>query len=248
MNELHGQVAIVTGASRGIGKAIAEQLAAKGAGIAVISTTSAGSEAVAAELCRLRPDCAKGYALDVANYQAVETCCKQIVSDFGRIDILVNNAGITRDNLLMRMREEDWDQVLAVNLKGVYNCVKAVTRPMMKAHYGRIVTISSIIGITGNVGQANYAAAKAGVIGFSKSMAKELASRNITVNVVAPGFIDTAMTAELSPEQRDALLKQIPLGRTGKVEDIAAAVAFFVSSGADYVTGQVLCVDGGLVM
>ncbi|MDD4538404.1 MAG: 3-oxoacyl-ACP reductase FabG [Lentisphaeria bacterium] len=248
MNELQGQVAIVTGASRGIGKAVAEQLAAKGASIAVISTTSTGSESVAAELCQLRPGCARPYALNVADYQAVEDCSKQIVSDFGRIDILVNNAGITRDNLLMRMREEDWDQVLAVNLKGVYNCVKAVVRPMMKAHYGRIVNISSVIGITGNAGQANYAAAKAGIIGFSKSMAKELASRSITVNVIAPGFIDTAMTAELPPEQREALLKQIPLGRTGKAEDIAAAVTFFVGKSADYITGQVLCVDGGLVM
>jgi len=248
MNELQGQVAIVTGASRGIGKAVAEQLAAKGASIAVISTTSTGSESVAAELCQLRPGCARPYAFNVADYQAVEDCCKQIVSDFGRVDILVNNAGITRDNLLMRMREEDWDQVLAVNLKGVYNCVKAVVRPMMKAHYGRIVNISSVIGITGNAGQANYAAAKAGIIGFSKSMAKELASRSITVNVIAPGFIDTAMTAELPPEQRDALLKQIPLGRTGKAEDIAAAVTFFVCKSADYITGQVLCVDGGLVM
>ena len=248
MNELQGQVAIVTGASRGIGKAVAEQLAAKGASIAVISTTSTGSESVAAELCQLRPGCARPYALNVADYQAVEDCCKQIVSDFGRVDILVNNAGITRDNLLMRMREEDWDQVLAVNLKGVYNCVKAVVRPMMKAHYGRIVNISSVIGITGNAGQANYAAAKAGIIGFSKSMAKELASRSITVNVIAPGFIDTAMTAELPPEQREALLKQIPLGRTGKAEDIAAAVTFLVGKSADYITGQVLCVDGGLVM
>jgi 3-oxoacyl-[acyl-carrier protein] reductase len=248
MKPLHGQLAIVTGASRGIGKAIAEELAARGANIAVVSTSIAGSEAVAQQLNQQQRACAKAYALDVADYQAVESCCKQILADFGRVDILVNNAGITRDNLLMRMREEDWDQVLAVNLKGVYNCVKALARPMMKARYGRIINVSSIIGLIGNAGQANYAAAKAGIIGFSKSMARELASRHITVNVVAPGFIDTAMTAALPTEQREALLQQIPLGRCGETHEVAAAVAFFASKDADYITGQVLCVDGGMVM
>ncbi|GMB08493.1 3-oxoacyl-[acyl-carrier-protein] reductase [Thermolongibacillus altinsuensis] len=245
---MEGKVAIVTGASRGIGRAIALELARRGAKVAV---NYAGSEAKANEVvAEIIENGGEAFAIqaDVSKSDAVENMVKEVLERYGRIDILVNNAGITRDNLLMRMKEEEWDEVLNINLKGVFNCTKAVARPMMKQRYGRIVNIASIVGVSGNAGQANYVAAKAGVIGLTKTAAKELASRNITVNAVAPGFITTDMTDQLSEEVRTEMLKHIPLARFGKPEDIAHVVAFLVSDGASYMTGQTIHVDGGMVM
>jgi 3-oxoacyl-[acyl-carrier protein] reductase len=245
---LQGKVALVTGASRGIGRAIALELARQGAKVAV---NYAGSEAkaneVVEEIKKMGQE-AVAIQADVSSDEAVERMVKTVLEQFSRIDILVNNAGITRDNLLMRMKEEEWDQVINTNLKGVFHCIKAVTRPMMKQRYGRIVNIASIVGISGNPGQANYVAAKAGVIGLTKTAARELASRNITVNAVAPGFITTDMTDSLSDELKAEMLKQIPLARFGEPEDIAKVVAFLVSDAASYMTGQTLRVDGGMVM
>ncbi|EZP78006.1 3-ketoacyl-(acyl-carrier-protein) reductase [Parageobacillus genomosp. 1] len=245
---LQGKVALVTGASRGIGRAIALELARQGAKVAV---NYAGSEAkaneVVEEIKKMGQE-AVAIQADVSSAEAVERMVKTVLEQFSRIDILVNNAGITRDNLLMRMKEEEWDQVINTNLKGVFHCIKAVTRPMMKQRYGRIVNIASIVGISGNPGQANYVAAKAGVIGLTKTAARELASRNITVNAVAPGFITTDMTDSLSDELKTEMLKQIPLARFGEPEDIAKVVAFLVSDAASYMTGQTLRVDGGMVM
>jgi 3-oxoacyl-[acyl-carrier protein] reductase len=245
---LQGKVALVTGASRGIGRAIALELARQGAKVAV---NYAGSEAkaneVVEEIKKMGQE-AVAIQADVSSAEAVERMVKTVLEQFSRIDILVNNAGITRDNLLMRMKEEEWDQVINTNLKGVFHCIKAVTRPMMKQRYGRIVNIASIVGISGNPGQANYVAAKAGVIGLTKTAARELASRNITVNAVAPGFITTDMTDSLSDELKAEMLKQIPLARFGEPEDIAKVVAFLVSDAASYMTGQTLRVDGGMVM
>lgn len=245
---LKGQTALVTGASRGIGRSIALGLADLGANVAV---NYAGSEAAAAEVVEAIG--AKGVSAiavksNVGRTEEAEAMVKQVMETFGRIDILVNNAGITRDNLIMRMKEEEFDQVIETNLKGVFNCLKAVTRPMMKQRYGRIINISSVVGALGNPGQANYVAAKAGVIGLTKSAARELASRGITVNAVAPGFIDTDMTRELSEDMREGLLGGIPLARLGQPEEIAGVVAFLASSSASYMTGQVLHVDGGMYM
>jgi len=242
------QVAIVTGAGRGIGHAIAVRLASEGARMACVSRSEENAKRTAAELNVARADSAKAYAVDVADHAAVQKAGAQILEEFGKIDILVNNAGVTRDGLSMRMSIEDWDTVINTNLRGAFNFVQAVQRAMIKQRSGRIINISSVIGLIGNAGQTNYAASKAGLIGFTKSLARELASRNITVNAVAPGFIATDMTAGLSDEIKKTIQAQIPLGKTGVPEDIAGAVAFLASAEASYITGQVLCVDGGMVM
>lgn len=245
---LEGKTALITGASRGIGRAIALKLSQEGAAVAI---NYAGNTAAAEEVQHMIQE-KGGKAIivqaDVSDGTAVEAMIKKVEEELGTIDILVNNAGITRDNLLLRMKEADWDAVLDTNLKSAYYCTKAVTKLMMKKRYGRIVNMTSVVGLTGNVSQANYAAAKAGLIGFSKSMAKELASRGITVNMVAPGFIETDMTAVLSDKIKEAMAAGIPEGRAGKPEDVANAVLFLVSDYASYITGQVINVDGGMVM
>ena len=245
---LDGKCALVTGASRGIGRAVALKLASEDAKVAL---NFAGNEA-AAEAVKQEIEAAGGEAIlvkaNVADEAAVQEMVQKTTDAFGRIDILVNNAGITRDGLLARMKEEDWDAVLSTNLKGVFLATKAVAKVMMKQRAGRIVNMASVVGITGNAGQANYAAAKAGVIGFTKTIAKELASRGVTANAVAPGFIATDMTAVLSDKAKEAALTGIPLGRMGTPEDVSAAVLFLVSDQASYITGQVLNVDGGMVM
>ena len=246
--ELTGRTAVVTGGSRGIGRAVCLELAARGANVVLCY---AGSEAAAQETAAACEQLgAKALALrcDVSDAQAVKAMMKQAVSAFGRIDILVNNAGITRDGFLLMMKEADFDAVLDTNLKGTYLCLRAVVHTMMKQGYGRIVNISSVTGLRGNAGQANYAASKAGVIGLTKSAARELAFKNITVNAVAPGFIETDMTAALPQENRQALLAQIPAGRLGQAQEVARAVAFLASDDAAYITGQVLAVDGGMAM
>ncbi|WP_127585763.1 3-oxoacyl-[acyl-carrier-protein] reductase [Paenibacillus koleovorans] len=245
---LQGKTALVTGASRGIGRAIAIALAEAGADVAV---NYAGSEQAAADVvAHIESLGRRAFKVkaDVASSEQVEDMVKQVLDRFERLDILVNNAGITRDNLIMRMKEEEFDQVINTNLKGVFNCIKAVTRPMMKQRSGRIINISSVVGVLGNAGQANYVAAKAGVIGLTKSTARELASRNITVNAVAPGYIVTDMTDKLSPDMQTQLLSQIPLSRLGQPEDIARVVRFLASDEAVYMTGQTLHVDGGMYM
>ena len=245
---LEGKIALVTGASRGIGRAIALALAAAGADIAV---NYAGSEAAAKEVAaEIEAMGRKAMVVqaDISSNEASTAMIDQVVKEFGRIDILVNNAGITRDGLLMRMKEADWDAVLTTNLKGVFNCTKAAVKYMMKQKYGRIVSISSVVGLMGNAGQANYAAAKAGVIGFTKAVAKEVAARGINVNAVAPGFIKTDMTSVLSEKVVENLVAGIPLNRLGEPDDIAKAVLFLVSDDANYITGQTLHVDGGMVM
>ena len=239
-----GMTALVTGGSRGIGFAVAKRLVSEGAKVALVSTKLEGAVAAAAQL----GDNAKGYACDVSSYDDVQALVAAVLADFGKIDILVNNAGITQDDLLMRMSEEEWDRVLAVNLKGSFNTCKAVMRPMMKARFGRIINISSVVGLCGNPGQTNYAAAKAGLIGFTKSLAREIASRNITVNAVAPGLVETDMSGALPEEARNAFIQQVPLARAGKPEDIAGAVAFLAGPDASYITGHVICVDGGMCM
>ncbi|GAB3067542.1 3-oxoacyl-[acyl-carrier-protein] reductase [Virgibacillus ainsalahensis] len=245
---LKGKTALVTGASRGIGRAIALELANQGANIAV---NYAGSEAkaqgVVEEIEQLGVKACKLQA-DVANESDVKGMVKEVISEFGSLDILVNNAGVTRDNLLMRMKEEEFDQVINTNLKGVFVCTKAVTRQMMKQKSGRIVNVASIVGVSGNPGQANYTAAKAGVIGFTKTTAKELASRNILVNAVAPGFISTDMTDALNEAQYESTLSLIPLEKLGTPEDVAGVVRFLVSKDANYITGQTIHIDGGMVM
>jgi 3-oxoacyl-[acyl-carrier protein] reductase len=242
---LEGEIALVTGASRGIGAAIADTLAAQGAKVIGTATTEAGAAAIGE---RLAAHGGVGRMLNVTDGAAVEKLVDDIAKEFGSVSILVNNAGITRDQLLMRMKDEDWHAILDTNLSSVYRTSKAVMRGMMKARKGRIVSIASVVGVTGNPGQANYAAAKAGIIAFSKSLAREIGSRGITVNVVAPGFIDTDMTRALSEDQRAALLGQIALGRLGAAQDIANAVAFLASPGAAYVTGETLHVNGGMYM
>jgi 3-oxoacyl-[acyl-carrier protein] reductase len=242
------QVAVVTGAGRGIGHAIAGRLANEGARVACVSRTEANAKTTADEINAMRADAAKYYAVDVGDHAAVQKIGAQILQDFGKIDILINNAGMTRDGLAMRMSLEDWDSVINTNLRGAFSFTQAVLRAMVKRRSGRIINISSVSGIMGNAGQTNYAASKAGLIGFTKSLARELAGRNITVNAVAPGFITTDMTAGLSDKVKETLHAKIPLGKTGTPEDIANAVAFLASAEAGYITGQTLCVDGGIVM
>jgi len=241
---LHGEVALVTGASRGIGAAIAGALAAAGATVVGTATSEAGADKVSAAL----GDSGRGIVLNIADNDSVAAAIKDMQSGEGSPSILVNNAGITRDNILMRMKDDEWDDVIATNLSGAYKVSKACLRGMMKARQGRIINIASVIGVMGNAGQANYAAAKAGIIGFSKSLAREIGSRNITVNVVAPGFIDTDMTRVLPEEQKASLLNQIPLNRLGQSEEIAAAVVFLASPAGAYITGETLHVNGGMLM
>jgi 3-oxoacyl-[acyl-carrier protein] reductase len=244
---LRDKIAIVTGGSRGIGQAAAMALANAGADVVVADVNLEAAEEVAAEIRNLG---GKSLAVkaDVADAAGAAEMVQAAINEFGKVDILVNNAGITRDTLLMRMKEEDWDAVLNVNLKGVYNCTKAVISSMMKQRYGRIINIASVVGIIGNAGQANYASAKAGMIGFTKSVAREVASRNITVNAVAPGFIQTQMTDVLPDNVKAKLMEQIPMGRLGQPEDIADAVVFLASDAAGYITGQTISVNGGMVM
>jgi len=243
-----GQVAVVTGAGRGIGRAIALRFGNEGASVACVSRTEENAKTVSDEIDAIRADAAKPYAVDVADHAAVQKIGARILEDFGRADILVNNAGVTRDALAIRMSLEDWDAVINTNLRGAFSFSQALVRAMTKQRSGRIINISSVIGLMGNAGQANYAASKAGLIGFTKSLARELARRNITVNAVAPGFVITDMTVGLSDQIKETIHSKIPLGRTGTPEDIAAAVAFLASPEAAYITGQVLCVDGGIVM
>ena len=245
---LNEKVAVVTGASRGIGKAIAKEFAAQGATVIINYNGSAEkAEAVKKEIEEAGGK-AEAMQCNVADFDACEAFFKKVIEDFGRVDILVNNAGITKDGLMMRMSEEDFSSVIDVNLKGTFHCIRFASRQMMKQRYGRIINMSSVVGVAGNAGQVNYAASKAGVIGMTKSAAKELASRGITVNAIAPGFIETDMTSVLSDKVKEATLGQIPLGRLGQGRDIAAAAAFFASDAAGYITGQVLHVDGGMVM
>ncbi|OWW22108.1 3-oxoacyl-ACP reductase FabG [Noviherbaspirillum denitrificans] len=245
---LNNQVALVTGASRGIGRAIAQELAKQGAKVIGTATSEAGAAAISEYLAAVRPDCGKGAVLNVTDADACNAVIDMVQKEFGGLSILVNNAGITMDQLAMRMKDEEWDAVIATNLTAVGRLSRGVLRGMMKAKYGRIINITSVVGSSGNAGQMNYAAAKAGVAGMSRALAREIGSRNITVNCVAPGFIDTDMTRELGEQQTAALMQQIPLGRFGQPEDIAAAVAFLASPQAGYVTGTTLHVNGGMYM
>lgn len=245
---LEDKVAVVTGAARGIGKAIADTLARSGADVVVVDIQADLAEATAREIATGTGRRMIALKVDVADRESVRHMVNHTIEEFGRLDILVNNAGITRDNLIMRMKEEDWDQVLDINLKGAFNCSQAVVRQMMKQHYGRIVNISSVSGVSGQAGQTNYSSSKAGLIGFTKALAKEVGSRNITVNAVAPGFIETELTANLPREIRDMSIKLTPVGRFGTPQDIANAVAFLVSDEASFITGVTLQVDGGMLM
>lgn len=247
MTQLVNHTAVVTGAGRGIGRAIALKFAAEGADVVCVSRTTENSEKVATEIRALGRK-AWAYAVDVADADAVAAVGEKILADAGKVDVLVNNAGVTRDGLLMRMADEDWDAVLNTNLKGAFSFTKAFSRAFLKQRSGRIINVASVIGLIGNAGQCNYSASKAGLIGFTKSVAREFASRGITVNALAPGFIETDMTAVLNQEMRAELLKRIPLNSFGQAEDIANAVLFLASPGARYITGQVLTVDGGMVM
>lgn len=245
---LEGKVALVTGASRGIGRAVALMLAEEGAAVAV---NYAGNEKKAEEVVNIIKENggeAASYQCNVASADEVTAMVKMVIEKFGRLDILVNNAGVTKDTLMMRMKEDDWDQVINTNLKGVFNTTKAVTRQMMKQRSGRIINMASVVGIIGNAGQANYVASKAGVIGLTKSAARELAARNINVNAVAPGFIETDMTEKLPEEIQQEMVRQIPLGKMGNPDDVARVVKFLAGEDSRYMTGQVLCVDGGMVM
>lgn len=244
---LQDKVAIVTGASRGIGRAIALRLAEAGADIVLTATTFEGANKVAEEIERLGRK-ALAFALNVAEIQECVDLVKTTLDKFSKVDILVNNAGLTCDNLLVRMKEEEWDKVLDINLKGAFNCIRASTKTLMKQRAGKIINITSVVGIIGNAGQANYCASKAGVIGLTKSVARELAPRNIQVNAVAPGYIETDMTKDLPDDIRQTLVDAIPLGRIGRPEDVAALVSFLASEDADYMTGQILTIDGGMVM
>mgnify|MGYP001578503771 CR=1 FL=1 len=242
-----GKIALVTGAAQGIGRTIADLLAARGAGVVVADIQQEAAASTAAQIAA-HGTRTLGLSANVADGESVKEMVSQALSSMGRIDILVNNAGITRDNLLVRMKDDEWNAVLNVNLKGAFLCTQAVIRSMSKQRYGRIINIASIVGVMGNAGQANYAASKAGLIGFSKTVAREYAERGVTVNAVAPGFIDTAMTQALPEEARKTLMAQIPMGRLGTVDDVALAVSFLASDDASYMTGQVLHVNGGMYM
>lgn len=244
---LAGKVAFVTGGSRGIGKLTALTFAREGADVAVVNTNEPELIKVSEEIQQLGRK-AIGIKVDVTNSAEVDVAVKKVLDTFGKIDILVNNAGITRDSLILRMKEEDWDKVLQVNLKGVFNCTKAIIRSMMKQQSGKIINIASVVGISGNVGQANYSAAKAGIIGLTKTTAREVATRGITVNAVAPGFIDTDMTKNLPQDVKEKINSQIPLGRFGRPDDVANAILFLASPLSDYITGEVIRVDGGMIM
>jgi 3-oxoacyl-[acyl-carrier protein] reductase len=248
MGSLENKVALVTGGARGIGKAIALALASEGAHVAFTDLQLEGAADELKDLIQAKGVRASAYQSDVRDFALTQKIADEVVKEFGRIDILVNNAGITRDALLMRMTEEEWDLVLDTNLKGTFNYCRAVSKHMIGQRQGKIINISSVVGLIGNPGQVNYSASKAGIIGLTKTLAKELASRNIQVNVVAPGFVETGMTAKLSPRQREALLALIPMKRTAEPEEIAGVVVFMASPAARYITGQVLCVDGGLVI
>lgn len=247
MNRFQNKVALVTGSARGIGKAIAQELAAEGAIVIISDIVPELAENTANEFIGKGWQ-AKAMVADVSKWLQAEALVKAIVDDYGRLDMLVNNAGITRDNLIIRMSEAEWESVIAVNLTGAFNCVKAVARPMMKQRSGRIVNVSSVVGVMGNAGQANYASSKAGMIGLTKSAARELASRNITVNAIAPGYIETDMTHGLSAEAKSAFLNLVPLKRPGTIQDVARVVAFLLSDDASYITGQVIHIDGGMLM
>ncbi|MDQ3185647.1 MAG: 3-oxoacyl-ACP reductase FabG [Pseudomonadota bacterium] len=244
---LQNQIAFVTGASRGIGQAIAVELGRQGATIVGTATTEDGAQIISRYLEEAGLKGA-GMVLNVNNTAQIESVQKAVHERFGDIAILVNNAGITRDNLLIRMKDEEWDEIMEIDLKSVFRLSRAVLRAMMRARYGRIINISSVVGATGNMGQSNYAAAKAGIFGFSKSLAREVGSRNITVNCIAPGFVETDMTRSLNDNQRQSLLQQVPLGRLGRPEDVASAVAFIASPAAGYITGATLHVNGGMYM
>ena len=249
MNQYHfqGRVAIVTGGATGIGKGISSALAKNGAAVAIVNRRLELAEELVAELAAAGLS-AKAYPADVANGDQVDAMVKAVLADFGRVDILVNNAGVRQDGLLLRMRSDAWDSVLTINLKGAFHCIKSISPAMMKARHGRIISVSSVVGLMGNAGQANYAAAKAGLFGLTKSAARELAPRNITVNAVAPGYVATDMTSNLSEEQKKRFLANVPLGRVGTPGDIAGAICFLASDDAGYITGQTLTVDGGMVM
>ena len=247
MSQFKDQVVLVTGSTRGIGKSVAQAFAAQGATVLVIGRNAQQAAEVAQEI-QAKGGLAQGFGCDVTSAESVQETVNKILDIHKRIDILINNAGITRDNLLLRMSEDDWDEVIKVNLKGVFNVTKAVTKPMVKARKGKIISIASVIGITGNAGQANYAASKAGIIGFSKSVAKELASRGITANVVAPGYIRTEMTEQLADQVKQKVLEHIPLNRFGEAADVAGVCMFLASQSADYITGQTIVVDGGLAI
>ncbi len=247
MTKLQDKVVLVTGASRGIGKAIAEKMGEEGATVIGTATTDGGADNISAYLKGAGIN-GKGMCLNVADADSIKNVLKAITDDFGAVNILVNNAGITRDNLLMMMKDDQWDDIINTNLTSIFRMSKAVIRPMMKARNGRIINIASVVGLTGNPGQTNYSAAKAGILGFSKSLAREIGSRHITVNTVAPGFIDTDMTRELPEEQREALIAQIPLNKLGEAKDIANAVSFLASDDAAYITGETINVNGGMYM